>query len=69
MICIEHHERVVIRRAVICRVERYGLDRVALTAGAEGLEIRLEHGTIRRVPCGDEISDGLSWCGAEVCRG
>ena len=59
MVCIEHHERVVIRRAVIRRVERYDLDRVALTARVVGLEIRLEHGTIRRVPRRDEISNRL----------
>ena len=69
MVCIKHHESVVIRRAVIRRVERGDLDRVALTARAEGLEIRLEHGTKRRVTRSDEIRDGLGWCGAEACRG
>ena len=69
MVCIEHHERVVIRGAVIRRVERGDLDRVALTAGGERLEIRLEHGTKRRVPGGAEIGDRLGWCGAEACRG
>src|SRR5262249_13477513 len=68
MVCIEHDERVVIRGAVIRRVERGDLDIVALTAGVEGFEVRLEHSAKRRVPNGVEGVDRLLRCGAEACR-
>ncbi len=68
MVCIENHEGVVIRRVVIRRVQCGDLDRVTLTAGVEGLEVRLEHGTKRRVPGRDEIGDRRRRCGAEACR-
>ena len=68
-ICIKHHEGVIIRHAVICRIERCDFDRVALTTGAERLEIRLAYLTKRRVPRGHEIVDRLGRCGTEICRG
>jgi len=68
MICIEHHQGVVIRCTVIRRVERGDFDRVALTAGVEGLEVRLEDGTKRRVPGSNEIGDRRGRCRAEACR-
>src|SRR5262249_4640321 len=68
MVCIEHYDGVVIRRAVISRVDPCDLDSVALTAGVTGLEIGLEHGANRRVPCRGEIGDGLDRCRPEVCR-
>ena len=69
MVCIEHHERVVIRHGVIRRVQRRDLDIIALGGGAgvEGFEIRLEHRTKGCVSGRDEVGDGLGRCGTKVC--
>src|SRR4026208_2262216 len=69
MICVEHHQGVVIRSVVLRRVQRGELDRVTLTAGVEGLEVRLKDGTKRRMPGRDDMGDRRRRCGAEICRG